>query len=60
MKLKLEMSKNKPWGTNAQFRDSTDKLDINLAEDTALCNGIIDSIQLNCNGNLTTPNQQFI
>lgn len=48
---------NTPWGTKAQLSDSLDKLDINLAEAIALCNGIIEPpTQLNSTGNLPTKN----
>ena len=51
---------NKPWGTKPQCWDSMDKLDINLADATALYKGIIDSMLLNCNGNLIiTHNKQI-
>lgn len=41
-----------PWGTKAQLLDSTDKLDINLADAIALCSGNIDRQLLSSTGNL--------
>lgn len=52
----LRLRQNKPWGTNVQLRDSIDKLDISLADATALCRGINE---LNSNGNLTNTRQQL-
>ena len=51
------MEKDKPWGTKPQLIDSADKLDTNLADATALCNGNSDTQLLSSTGNLLLHNQ---